>query len=522
MTDIDLDSNVPGVTRLVRAGALLAAQGVAVGFAINTLRLWSRLPDFVASNKMSVVERGGIVAWLILPAVSWSMGMLIGSALNPRVGHRLQFLEHWSRRSAWVIALGLFPVLLHPTLWRTRTLMFLLTTAMVSIVAWSAFRLTQKAAFQRREASGPSDFEQLSGYVTRLTPPRLRLLLPLLVIAVGVIYIITRGVWLDPTAVPRLVGDPPVGVHSVRQAFVILGHGGWLGVPIVALKFLRPPGHAHIFFWSLCIATAAFPLYLWAKSHLGSKIALIVASCYLCMPTLRTIGRQEVLPLGLAAGLFFLAAPQWERKRYESALVVSLLTLGVNEQAAWWFCCLGLYFATNEGTRTAGHWLVAGAIAYFVLIAGLVLPYLGVDAYHGSFKGLWGSRAVGLFETLRVAVTNPAYVLARWFELQGLLFWLVLFVPFAFLPLVARNWLLWLAPGVVFAVVGVGHLAGMPVTTGAAAHFIVLGFAAAVTTLTRLSKTAATRQQASAAVLAWVFAVIPCVYQLGAIWLPAL
>jgi hypothetical protein len=522
MTDIDLDSNVPEVTRLARAGALLVAQGLSVGFALNTFRLWNRIADFVTTNKMPSPERGSVLAWLAFPALAWTTFVLVGVALSPRTGQRLSLLEHWARRSSWVVALGLLPVLLHPTLWQTRTLMFLLATGIISVVAWWAIRLTQKSAMVRRGTRGPTDFERIVDYVSMILPEKLKLMLPLALLGIAVLYIVLRGVWLDPKVVPRLLGDPPVSVHSLRQAFFIMGHGGWLGLPVVALKFLRPPGYAHIFFWSLCIASAAFPLYYWVRSHLGAKLGLIVALCYLSMPALRTIGRSDVMPLGIAAGLFFVAALQWEKKRIESAFVMTLLTVGVHEQSAWWFFCLGLYLAGAAATRTTGSWLAAGAFAYFFVMAAIVLPRLDIDTYQATFKGLWGARPVGLFETLRVAFTNPPYVLARWLELQGLLFWLVMFVPFAFLPVVAKGWLLWMMPGIVFAIIAAGHMPGLPVAAGAAAHFVVLGFVASITTLARLSKDIATRPQANAAVIAWVFALIPCIYQLGGIWRPAL
>jgi len=522
MADSSLDTNVSALTRLVRAGALIAAQGASVGFAANTFRHWNRLPDFVATNKMSTAERGHVLGWLVLPALVWVALVLVGVTLRPRIGHRLSSLERLGRRGSWIVALGLLPVLLHPTLWRTRTLMFLLATGVITLVAWWAIRLTQAAAHRWCAPSVPSDFERIVNYVEMATPAKLKVVLPLLLVGIGVLYVILRGVWLDPTAVPRFYGDPPVSVHSWRQGFLVLGHGGWLGIPVAALKFLRPPGHAHIFFWVSCVASAAFPLYAWTKSHLGGRVALVVAFCYLSMPALRTIGRAEVVPLGIAAGLFFFSILLWERRKFESAFVMTLLTVGVHEQAALWFCCFGVYFTGFAATRTLGRWLTISAGIYFLLMAGLFLPHLDLDPYHDAFKGLWGTRAVGLVETLRVALTNPGYVLTRWLDLQGLLFWLVMFVPFAFLPVVGRNWLLWVMPGVVFAVVAPGRAPGLPVTAGAAVHFVVLGFAASITTLARLHTKASTRHHANAAVVAWIFALIPCIYQLGALWLPAL
>jgi hypothetical protein len=522
MADSSIDSNASTLTRLVRAAALLTAQGASIGLAIDTLRLWTRLDAFVATNKMSAAERSSVLRWLLLPAVVWVTFALAMAAMRSRDLHRLASLERTAFRSSWAIALGLLPVLFHPTLWKTRTLMFLLTTGIATLVVWWAVRVTQRGLRRGVVLSVLSDFGCITAYLKGIVPLKLRVLAPLLVIGVVVLYVVTHGVWLDPTAVPKGTGDPPVTVHSLRQAFLILGHGGWLGVPIAMLKFLRPPGHAHIFFWALCVSSAAFPLYIWTKGHLGAWIALIVSLIYLSLPALRTVGRSDVLPLGVAAGLFFLATIAWERKRFATAIIISLLTVGVHEQATLWFICLGVYLAGFRESAALGHRLALGSAIYFAVVALLILPQLGFDPYHDAFHGLWGNKAVGLVETLKVALTNPVFVLTRWLDLQGLEFWLALFVPFAFLPIAGRNWLLWVMPGVLFAIVAPGRIPSIPASTGATAHFIVLGFAASITTLARLRIAARTRHHANAALVAWVFALVPCAYQLGGIWLPAL
>jgi hypothetical protein len=522
MADSPTDSPVPPLTRLVRAAALLAAQGASVGYAANTLRLWSRLDSFVATNRMSAADRTTILGWLVLPAVAWGAFSFAVAAWRTPYPDGLTSLERKAQRCSWAIAAGLLPTLLHPTLWKTRTPMFLIATGFVALVAWWSTRVTQKGLRRCTNRSRPSDFERIVAYASTSVPLKLKLLAPMLVLGAAVLYVVTRGVWMDSAAVRRLTGDPPLAVHSLRQAFQMMGHGGWVGIPVVVLRFLRPPSHAHLFFWALCTSSAAFPLYFWVRRNLGVGIALLLSLCYLSMPALRTVGRDDVFPVGVAAGLFFLAALEWERKSYGLAIVMTLLTVGIHEQAALWFTCLGIYLGCFPDSACLGRRLALASLVYFAAVAFLLLPHLGFDPYKSAFKGLWGYKAVGLIDTLVVTVTNPAYVLTRWIDLQGLSYWLAVFVPFAFLPIAGRNWLLWAMPGVLFAVVAAGRTPSVPVTAAGTAHFVVLGFAASITTLARLRAAAQTRQHANAALVAWVFALVPCTYQLGGLWLPAL
>jgi hypothetical protein len=514
-------SRIHPLTRLVRAAALFAAQGASIGFALDTVRMWSRLPDFATTNKIAASERMQLVVWLVLPAAVWGAFSLAWAVLRSDTwSRRLDALEHSAWRHSWVIGMGLLPVLMHPTLWQSRALPFLVATGTASLVAWGAFRVSQKVA--KRETTFVAQLKCAGQYAASLLPMRLKVLAPLGVIGLVVLYAMVRGVWLEGELASQRSGDHVVVAQSLRHAFSILGHGGWLGLPIVLVEFLRPPSHAHVVFWSLCVGLSAFPLYFWARNRLGVPMALAVALIYLSMPLLRTIGRTELLPLGVAAGAFFLAVLEWERKRISLAIVLTLLAVGIHEQAALWFACFGIHMSLSPRTAQLGRWLTTASCAYFIVVAFVVLPFLELDLYQTAFKGLWGSKSVGLYETIRVALTNPAYVLSRWFELQGLAFWLTLFVPFAFLPMAARDWLLWMVPGVVLSIAAAGRCPTLPAAWGSLAHFVVLGFAASVTTLSRLKGEPRTRRHANAAAMAWVFAAIPSVYQLGGLWLPAL
>ncbi|HEY5956172.1 MAG TPA: DUF2079 domain-containing protein [Polyangiaceae bacterium] len=515
-------SHVPPFTRFVRASALLAVEGGVIGFALTTIRLWSRLSNFASTNKMSASDRSSILAWLMLPSVIWVVGSYARVLLRRNANPPLRALEIWAQQNAWLVAAGLAPVLFHPAVWRSKDLMFLITAAAAGGIAWATISLTQRGWRASGAGARESDLQSIVAFIKAVLPAKLLVLAPVLAIGIVVTYLVVRGALLDPTSVPRGPFPPPVHVVSLRQALLLLGHCGWLAIPVALVEFLRPPGHAHVLFWAACVSSAAFPIYAWARPRIGSFNALVVALLYLFLPVLRTVGRADVLPLGVATGAFFWTLYLWQRGNLWSALGCALLTIGLHEQAALWFVCVGLYMTRAGSTATTGRWIAGLCAGYFCVVALVVLPAFDFDPYRDSFKGLWGNDAVGLWETLRVAATNPAYVLSRWIDRQELTFWLALFVPFVFLPLVRRDAILWLMPGVLFAVVATGKSPSLPVSVAATAHFIVLGLVASIMTLARLHSAGATRHQVHAALFAWSYALIPCVYQLGALGVPAL
>lgn len=516
-----IDTTVPGLTRLVRASALLMAQGAAVGFAINTLWMWSRISEFATTNKILVSDRKIILACLIAPAILWVGGWLLFAAARSRPHQHLSSLESAAQRYSFIVVIAFLPVLFHPSLWRTRSLMYLITAGVATLVVWWSMRVTQKGIRNRQARRNEStQLERIAAYVAVAIPDRIKRNVPLVAVGMLILVVVAKGIWFEPSPALKASAEA-LKVTTLRQAMTLVGHGGWLGLPLAFSPVLRPTGEGHALLWTLVVSFAAFPLYAWSKRQLGVPLALLVAFAYLSMPMLRTLGRAELLPLSAAAAAFFWAVLEWERGRKRAALFATVLTVGVHEQAALWFTCLGIYLATSSSGRTRGRWLALASLAYFVAVAFIWLPYFDQTLYEQGFKGMWGRAPVGLVETTRVSLMNPAYVLSKWLELQGLTFWLALFVPFAFLPVCGRRWMLWAVPGIVFALVGPGRVPSLPVNAGVVAHFIVLGFVASVLTLARLRASAQTRPQATVAAVAWLFALAPTAYQFGGLWISA-
>jgi hypothetical protein len=116
-------------------------------------------------------------------------------------------------------------------------------------------------------------------------------------------------------------------------------------------------------------------------------------------------------------------------------------------------------------------------------------------------------------------LANPAHALVRFAEQREIVFWLLILVPLALIPLRSRMWLLWFAPFLWFSVVCTGRLPGTSLNIPGIAHLVVLGFAAQLLALEQLLARGTDKAHFRAALGAWVFALVPCVYQSGCLWL---
>jgi uncharacterized membrane protein len=285
---------------------------------------------------------------------------------------------------------------------------------------------------------------------------------------------------------------------------------------------LRQPGLINSFVVLTLIFGAAFPLYAWTKSRLSTLPALLVALAYLSFPSLLTAGVAQALPLGAAAGFFFLAITAWEQRRYAVAAVATVFMVSVHEQTVFWLVVVGVYLAQRGRPLRLFPLAAFGLLAYFSWVAARLLPGFGFEPYGERFHGLWSVNTPGLLPALRTVFDNPVHALMKLSEQRDMTVWLLLMVPFALLPLRDKRWVLWVLPFILFGLVALGHPPDASLTHPSIAHFIVLGFVAAVSALESMRHGDGGNARVWAALLTWLFALVPCVHQFGCAWLAPL
>jgi hypothetical protein len=504
---------VPILTRFAWAVATLAGVGAAFGLGLSALHIGDILPEFVATNAMKLSARMVLIKWLfgsmlVVPGVVAGVVLLRVSDPN-----RLGTYERWASRLAPFSAFGLWPMLFHGTLWKGKTLLFLVATLTSTLLVYGSLR-----NFQPWQVC--SELRLIFQSIRRRTSERWVALVPWVVLGVSIFFVLRHQLTNEDFTVAREYHGRHVATYqaALRQ----LGHGGFFGVPFVLITQLRQPGTFNSAWVLFAISAAALPLYAWAKNRLATLPSLLVALAYLSFPSLLTAGVKEPLPLGVAAAFFFLAVWAWEKHRYLLAALAAMCMLSIHEQTAFWLLAVGVYLAQKQ--RPFKCFGVVGFffLAYFFWIALRFLPGIGIETYGKDFHSLWAGKEHGIIPAIVTVFVNPVHALMKLADQKDLLVWLLLVVPFALLPLFDKRWVLWVMPFTWFGIVATGHFPNATLTQSSVTHFVVMGFVAVISVLESLRRDPDGKARLWAALLTWGFALVPCVYQFGCAWLSPL
>jgi hypothetical protein len=504
---------VPTLTRFAWAVATLAGVGAALGLGLGALHTGEVLPEFVATNAMKLSARMVLIKWLFglifaVPGVVAFIAVLRVSDPN-----RLVTYERWASRLAPLSALGLWPLLLHGTLWKGKTLLFLVATLTATLLVYGSLRNVQPWQLG-------SELRLVFQSIRRRTSERFAGFVPWLILGISIFFVLRHQLTNEDFAVAREYHGRQIATYqaALRQ----MGHGGFLGVPFILIAKFRQPGTFNSVIVLFAISAASLPLYAWAKNRLATLPSLLVALAYLSFPSLLTAGVKEPLPLGVAAAFFFLAVYAWEKHRYLLATLAALFMLFVHEQTAFWLLGVGVCLAQKQ--RPLKWFSIVGflLLAYFFWIALSYLPGIGLETYGKNFHSLWAGKERGIIPAILTVFVNPVHALMKLADQKDLLVWLLLVVPFALLPLFDKRWVLWVMPFTWFGIVMTGHFPTPTLTQSSVTHFVVMGFVAVISVLESVRREKDGKARQWAALLTWAFALVPCIYQFGCAWLSPL
>ena len=199
---------------------------------------------------------------------------------------------------------------------------------------------------------------------------------------------------------------------------------------------------------SVALGLAAIPLYLFARRRLGqSPAALGLAALYLASPAVHDINIvNEFHELAFAVPLLFLAFYAAEARRWRLYGLAVVGALMGKEDVALTVAALGIYLALVQRERRIGLITAAGSVAWFLIVVEWIMPALRGPLGPVPFLG-YDYLGEGIFGIARGVVTNPREL---WQVMssqpkQDYLHWL--FLPVAFVALLAPEVLLITAPG---------------------------------------------------------------------------
>ena len=195
---------------------------------------------------------------------------------------------------------------------------------------------------------------------------------------------------------------------------------------------------------TVILLVAVFPIYWYARQHLGRWHALVWAIVFLLFPALGYVNLYDFHEIAIATPLLAFATLFLLRRRDVPMLLCLGLSLMVKEEIAIVIAALGTYIFLFQRRRWFGLVLMlVGVGLFFFLVLG-VLPYFYGREYF--FVNRYGALGHSVAEILQTIVTRPDKVGQILTTPGKIEFVLHLLVPLALFPLVGIDVLMMALP----------------------------------------------------------------------------
>jgi uncharacterized membrane protein len=526
----------PPLTRAGRAFGFLAAEGASVALAVFFVAARGRLPLYVYNNTLPAGWRKAMVAALLAGAIAGAGWGLVVWMRRRAAG--LDVVEGVAHRLAPLCLAAFVPLLFHWQLWTgQREISFAALAAAFGLSLQGLMRVALAAPPLLPAGPGArlgAARADLAGWLARLP------WLPFAIVAVAVlryaIYfsIITirnhynlqtagydLGVennlvwnaahWNGPLFKTSVHADGPNGTHiGLHETYISY----LIGIPYR----LAPRPETLLVLQSILIGGAAFPLYAFARRHLGAWTACFVALLFLFNAPAQGSNLYDFHYLPFAPLFLWTTLALLEARRDRWAAVAIVLTLANREDMSALLVVIGVYLVLAGERPRAGAIVAAVGAAYFVVVKFMVMPhFIGFAAYIHQYKDLVPEGETGFGGVLKTVFGNPGYTTTTVLERQKMFYLLQIMAPLAFFPWRRPIGLLCTLPGFFFTIIGTRYPALTRLGFQYTAYWTTFLFLAVVANLRWLDRT---RQVVSrrAWMVAMAAATLVTCYQFGPVF----
>ncbi len=181
------------------------------------------------------------------------------------------------------------------------------------------------------------------------------------------------------------------------------------------------------------IASAALPLFLFARKKLGVPAASLIVFAFFLYPTNHYVALYGTAYLELAIPALAWALWALEEDRAVAFLIAVATALAVREEVALVVAMLGVY-AFLRGRRALGAGVAIAGAVYFIVALKVIIPSFRSDnslVYMSNYKS-WGSTPV---EIVWGAVSHPLATAVKLLSAPRLGNAAMYLLPLALLPL---------------------------------------------------------------------------------------
>lgn len=200
---------------------------------------------------------------------------------------------------------------------------------------------------------------------------------------------------------------------------------------------------------AVILMLGVIPVVLLAKHYgLHSKATAVLAFLYCFYPVLSTgcfydIHENCFLPFFLLWTFYF-----FEKQKYVPMYLAALCVLAVKEDAAIFLLLFAVYAIVSRKKYLHGGILAALSVAYFLFATYLINTY-GDGVLSNRFDNLIPDPESGVIGIVKVALTNPGFLLTQLFT-EGdngwdkILYFFMMFLPLGMLPFCTKKASRWL------------------------------------------------------------------------------
>lgn len=213
---------------------------------------------------------------------------------------------------------------------------------------------------------------------------------------------------------------------------------------LTPIYWLAPNASTLLILQSCALASSAIPVYWLAKEHLEARPALVLLVLYFFNRSILGAAFFDFHEIVFAVPLIAFAFYFCEHRRNGLFVLMLLGAMLCKEEVALIVAAFGIYLWVQRGRSPLAIGLIIVGLAVFLADYNIVLPYFrGRPGPYADRYSYLGSSIPAIIGNM---IRHPLYVAANIFTLPKLTYLCVLFGSLAFLPFLALEYLIPVAP----------------------------------------------------------------------------
>jgi uncharacterized membrane protein len=477
---------------VLRALTLLGAIGASCALFVQEL-LGDWVRAFVSANTMSMNNRRRLLAGMAAGAAVAVIGGLLVLWRRDKRG-----LRRFAYCLAPLLLIGLVPQLSDNMAW-SNTLNICLVLGAFVLLAERLFRMSWAAIAEGRPAAdATATSDGYPPWWKTLVPPRVRRVLPLLLVVLGVL---AYGVYFSIFTIRmhgrfqtynfdlgqydnlywNLIHGYPLRMSPLgldRNWTDLRNHADLSVFFFIPFYAIKPAATTLLVMQSFTLGLGAIPVYRFAARRLPRGYAAVIAFCYLFYPPMHGMQFYDVHMQPMASTFVLFTIDLLDEKRYWLCALTFTIAITCREDISVGLAILGAFLMLSGYRVFPGLVISVVASIYFVLLRFVIMPSFGSWGFQDLYKDLFPTGAPNFGGVIATLVSNPVYTFTTLLTPEKLRYALQILVPLAFLPVRRSYFAVCMVAGSIFTLLTTKYPPTIDIGFQYSAHFFPYVFSA--------------------------------------------